>query len=732
MQQGRLSLKATITIPFIALIAATVAMVGYLSFITGSDAVNEVADEVRQNAYSQVLHHLEGFLEAPHQVNRLNKNYIDMSGMDLGDPIALQNYFWQQLQIFETTNYIYFGNNAGGILLVARRGDGSYVARQTDEFAAGKSTVYLMTDSGTRSEALQRREAYDSRERPWYKKATADGGAIWTDIYTFFLEGTLGITAALPLYSSAGELSGVLATDILLSRIQKQLAELTKGDVGEIFIFEPSGLLVASSSDLRPFRGGKEGKKITRIDAGDSISPLIRTAYHELTQQFTYFKMVNQEHHLEFDFEGQRQFLQLSPFRDPRGINWLIAIAVPEAPFMERVVKNTYITVGLCLIALLIAGILSFYLARRVTVPLSNLKQAALSFTAGNWGQQIPDDGSEEISSLANSFNVMAQQLQGSFSRLRSNNRKLEDTQAALRQVNSELTQRVEAQSSELGESEERYKRLAEATFECVVLHTGSIILDVNKAFEETLGYSAEEVKGKALLEFALPEHRGLLERALISEQSTPFQAAIAHKNGESVILKLRTTRLPLHGEEVKVTVMRDTDDHKGDRNRSGTADVTDPLTGLNNMRRLQELAASELRRAQRFDRPFIILLLDIDRLQEINETYGYSMGDEAAHTVAKICSSQLRDIDIIGRIQGGEFAAVLPETDRNTALKVAKRLRDAVDATSVHYKGYSLRITISIGLTLMKRSDEPFEEVFQRADQALYRAKEGGGILDI
>ncbi|MES9881604.1 MAG: GGDEF domain-containing protein, partial [Sedimenticola sp.] len=145
------------------------------------------------------------------------------------------------------------------------------------------------------------------------------------------------------------------------------------------------------------------------------------------------------------------------------------------------------------------------------------------------------------------------------------------------------------------------------------------------------------------------------------------------------------------------------------------------------------ELAKCELRRAQRFDRPFIIMLLEIDKLEEINETYGYGMGDEATYTVAKTCSNQLRDIDIIGRIHGGGFAIVLPESDSNTALQVAQRLIDAVGATSVHHKNYSLRITISIGITPMKHFDEPLEEVIQRADQALYRAKSqgGGGVAD-
>lgn len=729
MQRARWSLRTTITIPFILLIVATVGLVSYLSFTTGSEAVNDVSAELRQKAYTQTLEHLNSFLEAPHQVNRLNKNYIEMSGLELDDPVALQNYFWQQLQIFDTTSYIYFGNNAGGIMLVARRSDGSFVSRLTDGFAAGKSTVYAMSDDGLRREILQRREFYDSRERPWYKQAKTEGGPVWTELYTFFLESTLGITASLPLLDHNGELLGVLSTDILLSHIHNHLARLTADNAGEIFILEPSGLLVASSHDPQPFTVEDEGKRFRRINAGDSASPLIRTAYQQLQKKFPDLTKIDRDHHLEFDLDGRHQFLQLSPYRDQRGIDWLIAIAVPESAFMAKLIKNTYLTVALCLLALMIAIILSFYLARRVTVPLSNLKQAALSLTTGNWGQQIPDNGTEEIHSLANSFNIMAQQLQGSFSRLKKNNQELKDTQAALRQANRELTQRVENRTSELDKSEERYKQLAEATFEGVVFHAGNIILDTNSAFQELLGYAPEEIKGRSLVELALPEHRGRLERSLASAHSVSFEAAFTHKNRESIILRLRSTTLPLHGEEVKVTVLRETDSPHDNRFTNGQPPTTDPLTNLHNLRHFQKLAGSELLKAQRFERPFTLLLLDIDNLSSIRETYGYGMGDEAARTVAHICNNQLRDIDIVGRTHGGEFLAVLTETHYQAAERIAEQLKNSVAATSVHHQGYSLRISISTGIGVMKQHEEPFDEILRRADLALHnqQSKENG-----
>lgn len=722
----RLPLRTAITIPFIALIIATVTLVGYLSFINGQEAVNEAAVKVRQTAYEQILQHLDSFLEAPHRVNQLNANYIQMSELDLDDPIALQNYFWQQLQIFDTTSYIYFGNTDGGIMLLARRADGSFVARQTDGFAAGKSTVYSMTSRGSRGKVLEIREPYDSRGRPWYKAASSEKKSVWTKIYPFFLENALGITAALPLYSEAGNLQGVLSTDILLSHIQQYLSQLTKEASGTVFIFEPSGALVASSTTEQPYRVSEDAKSISRINADESASPLIRTAYKQLTDQLGDLQTLEGSHQLEFTLNEERQFLQVSPFHDDRGIHWMIAITVPETAFMARINKNTRVTIALCLIALIVAVLLSFFLARWVTTPLSNLKKAATALANGNWGYQIPDEGIEELSTLGHSFNTMADQIQGSFSTLKNKNEELYNTQIALREANQQLAHRIQAQMTELDESEERYKCLAEATFEGVILHSGGIILDANKAIEEIFDYKLSEIKGRNIQDFISPEYHEMIKQQLLSPTDTPHEIAVDRKDGKHLMLEIRGKYSRFKGERVRVAVMRDITEKKLSDERLRVLATTDTLTSLYNRRHFQELADIELKKAQRFDHQFSLLLLDIDEFEAINDTYGDAMGDEALKAMAYSCKTQLRDVDLMGRIRGKEFAVILPEANEKTAMEVAEQLREAVANTSVHYDKYAIRITVSIGVASLKTGSETVEELFKQADLALYSEKNG------
>ena len=723
----RFPLRILISLPFVLLIILVVTVVGYLSFHTGKSAVNKVSAELRQTIYEQILQHLDNFLETPHKVNLLNDSYIRLSKLDLSDPITLQNYFLQQLRLFDSVNYIYFANTDGGIILVARRADGSIVVREAENFLAGRSTVYAITDEGRRGNVLEKRKHYDARERPWYKKAEEAGGSAWSIIYPFFLDKALGITAALPVYTEDGELKGILATDILLSHIQNFLGQLTEGGVGEVFILETSGWLVASSTSYQTYRQLHDTNHLIRINAKDISSPLIRTAHQQLVERFGDLNEILDSTYLEFDLDGQRQFLQVNRYQDARGLDWLITIAVPEAVFMDKIVANTHITIVLCLTALIVAVLLSIFLAKWISHPLSNLKQAAASLAKGNWTQQLSRNRVEELDTLSGSFNTMAKQLQTFFYALSKKNIELKKVQRALTEVNYELERRVKTRTIELSESEERYKRLAQASFEGVVIHSDGVIIDCNKAIEEIFGYQRVELKGRNLLELVVPESNQAVVRWIASPASKPFEVMAEKKSGELITLGVRSTSTPYNGKQVSVAVMRDISERKRNEKHLRFLATTDSLTQVPNRRHFQELAQSEISKSKRFQHELSFLLLDIDHFKRINDTYGHGMGDEVIKKLAATCKSRLRDIDIIGRMGGEEFAIMLPETDGEGALVIAELLRSTIANTPFDFDGHKINVTISIGLACFNQTNCDLDNLFKQADMRLYKAKHGG-----
>ncbi|AEG34056.1 diguanylate cyclase [Thermus thermophilus SG0.5JP17-16] len=149
----------------------------------------------------------------------------------------------------------------------------------------------------------------------------------------------------------------------------------------------------------------------------------------------------------------------------------------------------------------------------------------------------------------------------------------------------------------------------------------------------------------------------------------------------------------------------------------------TDFLTGLRNSRYLEPILERELFRLQRYSRPLSLILLDLDGFKAVNDTHGHEVGDRVLRTLAQCLEAHLRRSDRAVRLGGEEFALLLPETPLPQALRLAERLRQAVEAMEVPPVA---RITASFGVAEESPSDTPLT-LLRRADEAMYRAKHRG-----
>lgn len=156
---------------------------------------------------------------------------------------------------------------------------------------------------------------------------------------------------------------------------------------------------------------------------------------------------------------------------------------------------------------------------------------------------------------------------------------------------------------------------------------------------------------------------------------------------------------------------------------------ITDPLTGVFNVRRLGEVLNDEVSRARRYERPVSFLMVDMDNLKVYNDTLGHQLGDVTLSQVASILDTSTRDVDKVFRYGGDEFCVLLPETDLQEALVVGEKVRRAV--AEFHFPGEerlgNTGITISIGVASFPRHCDDEEGLVREADQALYQAKQQG-----
>jgi diguanylate cyclase (GGDEF)-like protein len=154
---------------------------------------------------------------------------------------------------------------------------------------------------------------------------------------------------------------------------------------------------------------------------------------------------------------------------------------------------------------------------------------------------------------------------------------------------------------------------------------------------------------------------------------------------------------------------------------------LTDPLTGLHNRRSAFELGRIEFSRARRMKRPFSCMMLDLDHFKRINDDFGHQSGDQVLQDFAYRCLQSVREGDLVGRYGGEEVIILLPETDREMALRVAERLGAAVAENLFETIGGEVCVTVSIGVAELDENTPHFEALIARADQALYIAKHKG-----
>ncbi|MFH1155213.1 MAG: GGDEF domain-containing protein [Pseudomonadota bacterium] len=152
-----------------------------------------------------------------------------------------------------------------------------------------------------------------------------------------------------------------------------------------------------------------------------------------------------------------------------------------------------------------------------------------------------------------------------------------------------------------------------------------------------------------------------------------------------------------------------------------------DPLTGAYNRRAYNKRIEDELQRFLRYGTVFSLLLLDADHFKKVNDTYGHAIGDKCLQEIIRRSGPHLRKSDMLARYGGEEFVVIMPETNGDGALIVAEKIRQTIEKIEFIYREETVKVTVSIGATQVREGDATSADIFDRADVAVYKAKEQG-----
>lgn len=241
-----------------------------------------------------------------------------------------------------------------------------------------------------------------------------------------------------------------------------------------------------------------------------------------------------------------------------------------------------------------------------------------------------------------------------------------------------------------------------------------------------------------------LPAYLELLQRLQDNREPGESEIRLRRQDGqyrwflEKILPRIDTdgTYLGLIGSAIDVTAIKEAEARLSSANEDLESEVaqrteqleqlmlTDQLTGVGNRRLMMKALTDETTRAQRYQRPYSLIFFDLDHFKRINDAYGHATGDAVLVAVASCLKAALRDCDLFGRIGGEEFVVLLPETGIDNALQAAQRMR--ADVEQLRVAQILENVTLSAGVAEW-RNGESGEQLLDRADRALYKAKDAG-----
>ena len=422
------SLQMVLIAAFVLQILGPVGLVGYLSFRNGQKAVEALASQLVDEVSDRIDQHLNDYLTTPQQINQLNLFAVSENFVSLENQQRLGRYFWKQMQVFPNMSYVNFANASGEFVGVGREDNGDLYLEIIDSTHRGKYHRYALDAQGNPDQFLWA-EDYNPLQDEWYADAAKAGKPVWSAIYQWDDRPEIfSISSSYPVYNSSERLVGVIGVDHILSQTDDFLQSLEVSPSGRVFILERSGLVVASSSSEQAYV--EDGDTYQRLNALSSQDPLVQATTRYLVDRFGNLNQIQSRQLLDFQLAGERQFVQVSPWQDEFGLDWLVVIAVPESDFMGQINLNTRTTILLCILALITAVAIAIFTARWVTRPILKLNTAAKDIAKGDWDKTVSIQRGDELGELASSFNAMARQLKDSFETLEQ--KVVERTQALL------------------------------------------------------------------------------------------------------------------------------------------------------------------------------------------------------------------------------------------------------------------------------------------------------------
>ncbi len=533
----KIPLRLVLTVPFVLLTVGTSGLVGYLSWQNGQRSVSRLANQLIEEVQHRTENHIRSYLETAPLANANNANAIGLNSPNFAD---LEQYLCRQLQLYRTMTAMHLSDPQGNFIGIVRDSNGQLAVHERKVALDRAVRAVALNQQCRRSQALASPGGFDPRDRPWYQAAVRAKQAVWSPIFAWKASPVIGTNAALPVYDASGKLSYVLGTSLVLSDISQYLRTLKIGRSGQVFIVERNGLFVASSTAEDPFVANQNEPPKRRSVFG-SDAALLKASAAYIQQHYNGFENITQPQQFVAQFDRSTYFLRVMPLADPRGIDWLMLVIVPESDFMEQINANTQTTLFLSAGALLGSILVGLWLTRSIVRPIQHLGRVSFALANGDWNPETKRTSPiAELQVLDRSFDSMANQIQQSFDRIKT----------------------------ALQESEEKFTLIFRTSPDPIAIVSSDWkYLEVNDAFVQVSEYSRNEIIGRTSAELKfwinLDERDQYLQLLQVEGQVRNEEVYFRARSGRHLIMLVSIEKVELQGQTSFVVVAKEISDRK-------------------------------------------------------------------------------------------------------------------------------------------------------------------------
>ncbi|MGB3616329.1 MAG: diguanylate cyclase [Elainellaceae cyanobacterium] len=735
-----LPLRLLIMLPVLLQIVAIAVFAGYLMLRSGRQTIALMAGHLIEESSSRVTQQLDAYLQSAQQVNQDHVAALKAGVLDLQALDQLHRYLIFELQQHNDLTTLIFVTPGGDVRGVHRIEPGQIMSGFTEltttdlPFEAAIATpqsptelnLYSIDDVGNLTRPILTMKNFDVREKVWYRQAIDSRVSGWSTPFQIGRTDMLALNTYIPVYDDAQNLQGVFGVHLSLRQISDFLSRLKLGKTGAVFVVDSAGRLVADSvkeesyfTTAGPKNGQPDeanGQNVERLMATESSNILVSSTAQHLTAQFEHFSKIQTRQQFVAQIEGERHFVQVTPYRTFPSLDWLVVTVVPECSFTETIYSNLR-RVSIAFAGAMLGAIaICFWVAQRVTRPIAALSQDAQALLCGDIIHSAHLTRIKEVDALQHSFYQMASRLSD---------------------LLSDLERQVQQRTAKLKRSEASLKEAQR------IARIGSWVLNVATEeidwSEELLWiYGLSRVKpvpsySEFLAHLPSDDHNILktaTNRTIATGQSYEIEHRFRRSDGE--VLYVASRGEAVFNEQAQVVEIVGTVADISDRKRLELElrilATVDELTQVANRRQLEASLEQEWQRHLRSQRPLTIIMIDIDHFKPFNDRYGHPAGDDGLRQVAQALKTAAnRPGDLVARYGGEEFMLLLSDTDVSGAIAMANRIQATIAHLAIpHLDSRTGYLTLSMGILVVYVSGRlTADDAIAEADTALYCAKQ-------